>query len=412
MFVLFQTKNKVFICNMSKSWLTKILPIAAIFSFRMLGLFMLIPIFSVFASKLTYATASNIGLALGAYGLTQCIFQIPFGMLSDRYGRKPILLLGLSALFIGSLIGAFASTIYGIIFARILQGAGAIGSVLIAMVIDVTAPEHRSRAMAVIGAIIGTSFFIAMILGPIIAYSYNLEGIFILTAFLALLGAMMVSSKRIIPVATNATKVRYIKSITAALKDSNLQKINFGIMAQHFMLTSSFFVFPITLQKLYGSSFLTKSANFFLPLIIISFLLTMPTLKVFERKDKGQNLINMAIFLIACCMLIIVPLQQSKAFVILLLSLYFFAFNILEASLPAQVGKYAEPTKKGTAMGIYSTFQFFGIFAGGSIAGILYKYFGASAIFIANAILSTMWIWINTGKKDPQYIHKTAISLK
>ena len=231
---------------MKNSWLNSVIPIAALFSFRMLGLFMLIPVFTVYANHLTAATPMLMGIALGSYGLSQGLLQIPFGMLSDRFGRKPIITIGLLLFACGSLLGAFSTSIYSMIIARTLQGTGAIGSVLIALLADLTPDEQRTKAMAVIGVSIGLSFSLAMVLSPAITHYFGLSGIFYLTSFLALLGLVLLHA--VIP--TPKKEPFHIDSeanpalFKEVLYNRHLQRLNLGIFCQHFILTATFFPSP------------------------------------------------------------------------------------------------------------------------------------------------------------------------
>lgn len=239
----------LFLCNMmNNSWFKMTLPISAIFAFRMLGLFMLIPVFSVYGMQLQYATPMLVGLALGAYGFSQAIMQVPFGILSDYFGRKPLLLIGLGLFALGSLIGAHTDSIYGLILARTIQGFGAIGSVLIALLADLVPEQHRSKSMAIIGMCIGLSFAIAMTISPFIVRTQGLPGIFKVTLGLITLGFMIVAF--IIPTPEHPKPSPFHKGmIWNALTQPDLLKCHIGIWGQHFILTSSFFAIPLILKK-------------------------------------------------------------------------------------------------------------------------------------------------------------------
>lgn len=379
--------------QMKYSWSKTVLPIAALFSFRMLGLFLLIPVFSIYAMDLQGATPQSIGLALGIYGLTQGLFQIPFGMLSDRVGRKPVITLGLLLFAIGSFIGIFTVSINGMLVARTLQGMGAIGSVLIALLADLTPDNQRTKAMAVIGSTIGMSFTMAMVMGPSLAHHYGLGGIFCLTMFLALLGILLLHA--VIPtpakVCLKEDKKINVSLIKSVVFNRRLLTLDLGIFCQHFILTATFFAVPMILKQHMALGHVSAQWHFYLPLMLCSFIAMIPFIFLAERKQCMK-----AVFLMAVCLMAlsqgVLAFSHAKWFMLcLLLFIYFIGFNILEATLPSLVSKEANPSVRGTAMGIYSTGQFLGIFAGGALAGIVYQLFGLEGIFITNMLLGGLW---------------------
>jgi MFS family permease len=372
----------------SKSWFNITLPIAAIFAFRMLGLFMLIPIFSIYGQNLSHSTPVLIGVALGSYGFSQGLMQMPFGILSDYFGRKKLLFIGLVLFTLGSLAGAYTDSIYGMIFARFLQGAGAIGSVLIALLADLVEDQHRPKAMAIIGSSIGLSFALAMILSPFVAQQYGLAGIFQLTALLALIGLaiMLLLIPKIQHQRPSPFQFSHVKD---CFLPKELLKCHLGIWGQHFILTSSFFAIPLMLKAIAA-----PLNYFYLSLMLLAFSLMMPLIIISERQQKRQELFqwSLGILFLGQVLMIFMPLQVYWIWGALLI--YFIAFNLLEALFPAMIAKAAKPELKGTATGIYSTLQFLGIFFGGLWAGICYKYFGTTGIFSANALLSIIYILV------------------
>ncbi len=379
---------------MKYSWSKTVFPIAAIFSFRMLGLFLLIPVFTLYATEFKGATPALIGIALGGYGLSQGLLQMPFGMLSDKWGRKPIITLGLILFIIGSLLGAFSDSIYGIILARILQGTGAIGSVLIALLADLTPDEARTKAMAVIGMTIGISFSLAMVISPALSQRFGLAGIFYLTAFLATLGLLLLHLVIPNPIqerfhGDSETNPALLRSV---ITNANLLHLNFGIFCQHFILTSTFFVLPLILNHHMEQKQLSQPWQFYLGLMVIAFIVMIPFIVYGEKKHKTKLIFLGSVLctVIAQCLLIFTNKQWLSLCSMMLL--YFIGFNILEALLPSQISKQAKPNSKGTAMGVYSTAQFLGIFAGGTSAGFLYQWNQDKSIFIANTLLSALWL--------------------
>ena len=381
---------------MKQPWLNRVIPIATIFSFRMLGLFMLIPVFSIYAIKLTDSTPTLVGIALGCYGLSQGLLQIPFGMLSDRFGRKPIITLGLLLFAAGSLIGTYTDSIYGMIIARTLQGTGAIGSVLIALLADLTSDKDRTKAMAVIGVTIGLSFSLAMVISPLLTHQFGLSSIFFLTAILAALGLLLlhtaIPTPKKEPFHTNQeSNPRQFKEV---LFNRHLQRLDIGIFSQHLILTSTFFAVPILLQQQIAQGKLLQAAHFYLPLMIFAFLAMVPFIIFAERKHHIKGVFVASVALTTLSQLILALTYHSFGSLCASMFIYFVAFNVLEAMLPSLVSKQAPAKLKGTAMGIYSSSQFLGIFAGGAISGIVYQFTGPQGIFISNALIALVWLAI------------------
>ncbi|MDP3704374.1 MAG: MFS transporter [Legionellaceae bacterium] len=381
---------------MKQPWLNNALPIAAILSFRMLGLFMLIPVFTVYATQLVGATPTLLGIALGGYGLSQGILQIPFGMLSDRYGRKPILTLGLILFTVGSVYGAYTHSIYGMIFARILQGAGAIGSVLIALLADLTPDKHRTKAMAVIGVTIGISFSLAIVLSPIITRHFGLSGIFYITAGLAILGLLMIHTMIPTPIHQTCDANATVNAIRfkTVIGNHNLQRLDLGIFFLHLILTSTFYAIPMLLQQQIKQGDLSDSWHFYLPLMIVSFLAMVPCIVFAEKKRQMKRVFIASVAVIGLSQWVLAFSYHSLFSLWTFMFTYFVAFNILEACLPSLISKQAPIHNRGCAMGIYSSSQFLGIFAGGALSGILFQNLGYTGIFIMNGSIALLWFFL------------------
>lgn len=382
---------------MKQSWLNTVFPIAALFSFRMLGLFMLIPIFTVYATHLSGATPTLIGIALGGYGLSQGLLQMPFGMLSDRFGRKPVLTFGLILFACGSLLGAYTTSIYGMIIARSLQGTGAIGSVLIALLADLTPDEQRTKAMAVIGATIGLSFTLAMVISPAISSYFGLAGIFYLTTFLAVLGLILLHA--VIPNPVNEPFHLDSETNPALFKrvfcNRHLQRLNIGIFCQHFILTGTFFAIPMVLQQHIKSGHLSQQWHFYLPLMVASFIVMVPLLIFAEKKQQIKAVFLGAVTTTLLCQFILAFSYLHWLAICIFMFAYFVAFNLLEANLPSLVSRQASADSKGTAMGIYSSSQFLGIFVGGAMAGVIYQFADSKGVFITNSLMALFWFIIS-----------------
>jgi MFS family permease len=381
---------------MHTSWFRAVFPIALIFSFRMLGLFMLIPVFSVMAGSLQDSTPFLIGLGLGAYGLTQGLLQIPAGMMSDHFGRKPIITLGLLLFALGSVIGAISDSIYGILIARTLQGMGAVGSVLIALTADLTPDSHRTRSMAVIGMTIGISFAIAMVISPSIARFSGLSGIFWFSAGISLLGLVILwtvvpTPKKEVFHPDSSPNIALLAQVT---RSSALMRLNSSIFLQHFLLTTTFYAVPIILQKPLADGSTLQTWYFYLPIMLVAFCTMIPFIILAESKKKMKGVLLGAITAILLSQLLLACYSTLFVCFTLLVVIYFTGFNILEACLPSLISKHAPLESKGTAMGVYSSFQFLGIFVGGVVAGLLYSHFQTSGIFYTNTFVCLIWIYI------------------
>ncbi|MDA0911100.1 MAG: MFS transporter [Proteobacteria bacterium] len=397
---------------MLKSEKKSTLSIASIYAFRMLGLFIILPIFSLYADKIIDATPTLIGVALGIYGLTQALLQIVLGVLSDKYGRKPVILFGLIVFIIGSVIAAMSHTIYGIIIGRALQGAGAIGSTLTALVADTTKEENRMKAMSVIGMTIGLSFIGAMVLGPILNTWIGLSGIFWLTAFLGAIGIVILiygvpTPTKIIFHKGSETTPSQIKSV---LKRSELLRLNYGIFSLHAMLTALFLAIPVILIDYIGVS-IDKQWIIYLPVLFISFFLMVPFIIIAETKNLMKPVFVGAIIILTAMQFLLYEFDHHVIVMSLLLVLYFASFTLLEAALPSLISKMAPISSKGTAMGVYSSAQFFGIFFGGVLGGVIMHHFGIQGIFIFNGLLGVLWIVIAITMQKPKQLSSKLYSM-
>ena len=387
---------------MEKHELRAAASLAAVFSVRMLGLFMIYPVFAAFARHLAGATPYKIGVALGIYGLSQGVLQIPFGAISDRIGRKTMIVIGLAVFGIGSAVAARAGTIDGMIIGRLLQGAGAIGSVVLALVADLTAEKSRTRAMALVGMTIGFSFLVAIVTGPVIAGEIGIAGIFWLMAALALAGIAITLFVVPAPPRTPAPRESGALAalIGASLRDPELLRLDFGIFALHAMLTASFLVVPGVLR---GTLAVSNREQWlvYLPVLLVSVAVMAPVILLAERYRRMKAALVGAVVALAASQLMLAAGGPDKYVVLAALVVFFSGFNIMEASLPALVTKTAPAGSTGTATGIYSSSQFLGIFAGGAVGGWIHQAAGTAAVFFFAAAVAIVWLLVAATMRGP-----------
>jgi MFS family permease len=379
--------------------------LAGIFALRMLGLFMILPVFALYAEKLEGATPALMGLALGAYGMTQALLQIPFGLLSDRFGRKPLILAGLFLFALGSVVAALSDGIYGIILGRALQGSGAIAAAVMALAADLTREEHRTKVMAIIGMSIGLSFSVSLVAGPILDHWIGIAGIFWLTAVLALLGIAVLVS--VVPTPVSSHIHRDAEPVPAqfgqVLRDAQLLRLDFGILTLHMILTASFTALPLVLRDYAG---LPASRHWwvYLPVLVLSVITMIPLIIYGERRRRVKTVFLGAIVAVVASMLGLAEGYRSLMGIVVSLFVFYVGFNVLESSLPSLISRMAPPASKGTAMGFYSSSQFLGAFLGGSIGGWLHGAAGFSGVFVFCAAGGAVWFAVAIAMADVQYL--------
>jgi len=376
--------------------------LACIYGLRMLGMFIILPIFAIYAQHLPGGESHTlIGLALGAYGLTQAILQIPAGWMSDRYGRKPVIYAGLMLFAIGSFVAASADNIYWIIFGRVIQGAGAINAAVMALTADLTREENRTKAMAMIGITIGITFSISLVLSPLLYQLIGVPGIFAMTGVLAIAAFGVVAW--VIP---NPKITRFhseteasTKKFGEVLRNKDLLRLNFGIFTLHAILMSVFMQVPFVLRR--DGLAAEQHWKIYLPVMLVAFALMVPPIIFAEKKARMKQVFMGAVALAAVSQVALLVFQDSIWGVALSLLIFFAAFNVLEATLPSLISKIAPLDAKGTAMGVYSSVQFFGAFFGATAGGFIMQHFGGNAVFIFAIALLLLWLLVSVGMKPP-----------
>jgi len=388
------------------------LSLASIYALRMLGLFMILPVLSLFAEQMEGATPVLIGLAISVYGLTQAILQIPFGLLSDRFGRKKIIIIGLILFSAGSIVAAVSTTIYGVLLGRAIQGSGAIAAAIMALVADLTQEVHRTKAMATIGASIGVSFGIAITLGPIIAGYVGVSGIFWLTGLLALLAILVVlfivpnPKKSIVHGDAEVVPGQFLN----VLKNPDLLRLDYGIFVLHLCLTASFVVLPLLIRD--AGLVAENHWMVYLPVLVTSMAVIIPFVIIAEKKRQMKKVFIGAIMALMLANIGLFMFFNNLMGLIGFLWLFFCGFNLLEATLPSLISKTAPGDLKGTAMGAYSSAQFMGAFIGGAAGGWLYGEVGVETVFLLSAIAAGSWVIVALFMTPPKYLANMLISLE
>jgi MFS family permease len=377
--------------------------LAAIFAFRMLGLFLILPVFALYAEHLEDATPLLVGIAIGAYGLTQAMLQIPFGMVSDRLGRKPVITAGLLVFAAGSVVAALATTIEGVILGRALQGAGAVAAAIMALAADLTREEHHTKAMATIGMTIGFSFLVAMVAGPALNGWIGVPGIFWVTAALAFGGIAILYLAVPDPVRETHHSDAEAEpgQFGRVLRDTQLLRLDFGIFTLHMVLTAMFVVAPLALRD----AGLEPASHWqlYLPVMLLAMVAAVPFIIIAEKKRQLKAMVIGAVAVLALAEAMLAGAHHSLPFLAAAMWLFVTGFNLLEATMPSLITKTAPPESKGTALGVYASSQFIGAFAGGAAGGALHQWFGFSAVFAFCAIALLAWLLLAATMQRPRY---------
>ena len=374
--------------------------LSGIFSLRMLGLFMFLPVFSVHAHEYPGHTPLLVGVAIGIYGLTQGVFQVPFGILSDRFGRRPVIAAGLLVFALGSVVAALADDIWGIVAGRALQGMGAVAAAVMALASDVTRETHRTRVMAIIGASIGAAFALALVLGPVVTGAAGVSGLFWVTAALAALAiALLYLGVPAPPRMTNPGGPA-LAGLATALRDGQMLRLNAGIFILHAVMVATFVALPIALRDRAGVD-VADHWKVYVGVLLASVVFTVPLIFIADRANRSRSVMLLGIGLLGAALAGLAGASAGGVMLLVCLVVYFIGFNTLEASLPAMVSRVAPMRARGAALGVYSTLQYLGAFAGGVIGGWLLGAGGERAALAACAGLCIGWLLIAFGLREP-----------
>ncbi len=388
--------------------------LASVFGVRMLGLFMILPVFAIYGEQLIGYSPMWLGLAIGAYGLTQALLQIPMGILSDKFGRKPVILSGLLVFLFGSIIAATSDTIYGVVLGRALQGMGAIASAILALAADLSREEQRPKVMAIIGMFIGLSFTCAMLLGPIVAEELGLSGLFWFTAVLTIVAMFLIQfmMPNSVHKAPRGDNVALPEKLLKLIAHPQLARLNGGVFILHMALTACF----VTLPKQFVASGLALENHWqiYLPTLFASFVLMVPFMIVAIKKQQEKLMFSCAVALLTVSLAFLWLLPMNLWSLVFSAVLFFTAFNYLEASMPSLLSRLAPAGVKGSVMGIYSSCQFLGAFIGGIVGGFIVSHYGEKIIFLAMAMASLLWFVLSVGmvklKKSKSFSFATNIT--
>jgi MFS family permease len=365
--------------------------LASIYGLRLLGMFIVLPVFALYAETLPGgATSTQVGFALGAYGLLQALLQVPFGWASDRWGRKPVIYSGLAVFAIGSFVAAWAPGIGWIILGRCLQGAGAISAALVALTADLTREVVRTRAMAAIGITIAATFGASIVLGPVLEGSIGVPGIFTMTGVLAL--AAIVVVRFAVPLADGPARVAAATGgqMRAALRDPQLLRLNYGTFALHAVLMALFTQVPFALRDNGLSA--ERHWIVYLPVLAVSIVLMLPFLRRVDAPGRDKPLMNKAVAVLLAATGALALTTHWLAALCVALTVFFAALNLLEAMLPALVSKFASRDGRGAAIGVNSSAQFLGAFAGATAGGWLADHAGNTAVYALCIALTVLWL--------------------
>ena len=387
------------------------LALASVFGIRMLGLFLIMPVLAIYARDYPDYSAALMGFTLGAYGLTQALLQIPMGMLSDRIGRRPVIVLGLLIFIVGSVIAALADTLVGIAIGRAVQGLGAVAAAILALAADVSREQQRTKVMAVIGMCIGLAFALAMIAGPLLGDSLGLSGLFWFTAATGVLGIIILLLSVPTPQTQRARReaLPVASELTQLLKHSQLWQLNVGVFVLHAVLTAWFITLP---TQLIDAGFATSThAWFYLPTLVLSIIIMVPMIIRSSRTDNQVFWFRLALLMLCSGVFIGDVFGHSGISLAAALLIFFAGFNYLEASLPSLLTRISPAGSKGSASGIYATCQFLGAFIGGSVGGWVLQHYQSVGLGVFSLALLGLWLLLTRWMKNPKPVTNVTINL-
>jgi MFS family permease len=374
--------------------------LAGVFGLRMLGLFLILPVFAVHAPKLSGGdNLTLVGIALGAYGLSQALLQVPFGMASDRWGRKPVIYIGLAVFAAGSFLAAAAADIWTAIAGRTLQGAGAVSSVVVALAADLTRVEHRTKVMAMIGAMIGLAFALSLVAAPALYQWIGMGGLFAMTGALCI--AAIVVVKSLVPEPPPPAP-RPAGAGAHEVLHPELLRLNLGIFVLHMVQMAMFVVLPTLLVE--AGLPLAAHWQLYLPAVLLSFVIMAPPILYADRRNRQKPILLAAVGLLVAAEALLIFASSLLAYGVAMLA-FFVAFNVLEALLPSLVSRMAPAHARGTAIGVYNTTQTLGLFFGGFAGGWLARHYGAAVVFAGCAALAALWLAAASAMRAPNAVN-------
>jgi len=384
--------------------------IAFIYALRMLGIFIVLPIMALHAKQLEYASPFLVGISVGIYGLTQALFQIPFGWLSDKYGRKIVIFSGLVIFIAGSIVAAESTTIYGVVVGRSLQGAGAISAVLMSLAADLTSERNRTKIMAAIGISIGLTFLLSLVLGPLLQSIIGIDGIFWMIAGLSIFAIFVLftqipSDSKNMKLQKKQKQPNFLISIQGAIHDKQFLILCFGIFILHLVITANFVVLPEILMD--GLNLPQRDHSMFYLIVLVAAVLVMLPIMFFcEKRNLIKGSFITAVLLLGLSELSIGYTYEHILTLGFSMFLFFTTFSYLEAQLPSLVTKLKHDAR-GTSLGIFTSCQFLGVFFGGAAAGLYTQYFERNNLFLMLFFLIIIWVILSTNMQKPHDIART-----